>query len=445
MTNKTFIPAFKANVGDWDYYCCVMKYAEVARQFNFAHELGGNEDLNTMIQRGISSRTQEITDYLLTSEHRFLGAIIVAAWGGQPKYNAVEMADPDELLRGIDQAFGLLTFDGGQQYFALDGQHRLKAIKDAIKANPELGQEQICVIIVPHFHTEAGRTRTRRLFTNINRNARPTTGSENIVLDEDDGWAIATRQLVTDHKFFKVKDRVKVITSRSDDGALKLAGASLSKGDKAVTTLVTLYELVKAMSYGFPPSMRDRGARPSNEEYEQCYPMIVERLDGLFAAAGSLVVDIEAGKSAGELRAPKKSEELGHPFLRPVIQKAVARQLAALVGQGKIPLEKLLDRLRALPWQIGEAPWTSVYNPAARKMMTGKEHAELLGNLLYAHLAPPSKEFIRRTRAEFRQLIKMEYPYKAADLEELLVEHKEVTVIVKDEFDAPNSDVVSDD
>jgi DNA sulfur modification protein DndB len=60
MTNKTFIPAFKANVGDWDYYICIMKYAEVARQVGFAYELGGNTDLNTMIQRGLSKRTQDI-------------------------------------------------------------------------------------------------------------------------------------------------------------------------------------------------------------------------------------------------------------------------------------------------------------------------------------------------------------------------------------------------
>lgn len=70
MSNKTFIPAFKAKVGDWQYYICIMKYAEVARQVAFAYELGSNTDLETMIQRGISERTKEITEYLLKSEHR---------------------------------------------------------------------------------------------------------------------------------------------------------------------------------------------------------------------------------------------------------------------------------------------------------------------------------------------------------------------------------------
>ena len=100
------------------------------------------------------------------------------------------MDDPDGMLAGIDREFGVLTLDGTQQYVALDGQHRLRAIKDAVKADPEIGQEDICIIMVAHYNTDEGKLRTRRLFTNINRNAKATTGAENIVLDEDDGAAI---------------------------------------------------------------------------------------------------------------------------------------------------------------------------------------------------------------------------------------------------------------
>src|SRR4051812_48039710 len=156
-----------------------MKYAEVARQVNFAFELGGNADLNTMIQRGISNRTEAITRYLVESHHRFLGALIVATWGGDPEYVPLTMDDPEGMLRGLDREFGVLTLDGTHQFFALDGQHRLKAIKDAIKVNPELGAEDIAVLLVSHYNTADGQERTRRLFTNINRNAKNTTTAEN--------------------------------------------------------------------------------------------------------------------------------------------------------------------------------------------------------------------------------------------------------------------------
>lgn len=32
MGNKTLIPAFKAKVGDWNYYICHMSYGQVARE-----------------------------------------------------------------------------------------------------------------------------------------------------------------------------------------------------------------------------------------------------------------------------------------------------------------------------------------------------------------------------------------------------------------------------
>ncbi|MFD6804059.1 DGQHR domain-containing protein, partial [Streptomyces cyaneofuscatus] len=198
MASKTFVPAFKAQVGNWTYFSCLMSYAQVAREINFAHELGGNQDLGTMIQRGVGTRTAQITEYLLTNENRFLGAIIIAVWGGDPNYLELSMdadAANQAVLDGLDRNFGVLTFDGTQQFFALDGQHRLKAIKDAVKRDPDLGGEDINVIVVPHFNTPDGRRRTRRLFTNINRNAKSTNPQENIALDEDDSFAILTRQL----------------------------------------------------------------------------------------------------------------------------------------------------------------------------------------------------------------------------------------------------------
>jgi DNA sulfur modification protein DndB len=264
MANKTLIPAFSAKVGGREYYICTMKYAEVARQIGFAHELGGNADLGTMIQRTISARTKEITDYLLTSPHRFLGSLIVAARGGSPEYTRFAMDDPDGLLAGIDRGFGVLTFDGTQQYFALDGQHRLKAIQDAIKIDPEIGKEDVCVLLVSHFDTEDGRTKTRRLFTNINRNAKVTTTAENIALDEDYGINILTRRFLTDHEFLKRDGVVTVFTKQGQQGELTLSGNNISKTHpKALTTIAVLNELLRELAFDLPASITAPNTRPT--------------------------------------------------------------------------------------------------------------------------------------------------------------------------------------
>lgn len=430
MTNKTFIPAFKAKVGDWDYYICVMKYAEVARQVGFAYELGGNADLNTLIQRGLSHRTQAIKDYLMKSEHRFLGALLVAAWGGAPQYMSVSMDDPDGVLSGIDKQFGVLTFDGTQQYFALDGQHRLKAIKEALKSNPEIGQEDICVIMVSHYDTEEGKVRTRRLFTNINRNAKATTGAENIVLDEDDGPAIVTRRLITEHPFFSAQGVIKVFIRQGEEGELKLASGNVSQSEKrAFTTIANLYDMVRSLCFGLDPAMQKRDARPSDDVLESAYVTVGQRLDDLLKATGNIRESLLAGMSAKDLRFPKNNEAGGHAFMRPVIQKAVARAAAQIAEQDVLPWNAVMERLSKLPWQIGQAPWTAVFNTSNNKMVTAKENVTLLDDLVYAHVAAPSKQFIINARKEYKQVRGSVYPVSEEDLLINLVNHSKKVVV----------------
>jgi DNA sulfur modification protein DndB len=230
MSNRTLMTVLRCSVGTWRYYICRMKYAEAAREFHSPCEIVSNATLGQIIQRGISKRTKGITEYLLTAKHRFLGGLVVAVWGGEPQYRPLSIDDPDGMLHGLDREFGVLTFDGTQQYFVLDGQHRLRAIKDAVKQSPELGREDICVLIVTHYDSPEGRIHTRRLFSNINRNAVKTGAAEDIVLDEDDGFAVLTRRFLDDHEFLKVDGRVKVIASaRWGEGVLKLAGNNISK------------------------------------------------------------------------------------------------------------------------------------------------------------------------------------------------------------------------
>lgn len=422
MANPTQIPAFRASMGDWTYYACLMTYAQVARQINFAFELGGNKDLSTMIQRGISARTAEITEYLLNNDHHFLGALVVAAWGGKPKFIEVEMAEPNDMLPSLDEGFGVLVFDGTQSYFALDGQHRLKAIKDAVKVNPELGKEQISVLIVPHLDTDDGRERTRRLFTNINRTAKSTTKGENIALDEDDTFAILTRDFVTRHKLLSKPGVVRVFVkgpSESADGEIKLASLSTPKTDpRAWTSMGTLYEVLKSLGFGLDPAVYNQTRRPDDDALSSSYEILAKRIEELMDACGDLRRKLEATPNARDLRAPVGAEHLGHPFMRPVIQRAVADTVRYLIDQRRISWSDALRRLSELKWSLDEPPWSAVY---AGKMITGKDHTELLKALLEVHLAPDTKKSIADARRAFRELTGKSYPVPAEDLERLIV------------------------
>ena len=417
MPSKTFVPAFKAKVGEWNYYLALMSYAQVAREINFAYELGVNKDLGSMIQRGIGVRTEEITKYLLTNERRFLGSLIVAAWGGDPEYIPLRMAESEDqgMLDGVDREFGVLTFDGTHQFFALDGQHRLRAIKDACKQNQALGSEDIGVIIVPHKDTDEGRQITRRLFTNINRNAVKTSAQENIALDEDDGFAILTRRLLDEHPFIGDDGVVQVFSRKGDEGELTLATRQVNVGNSAWTTIGVLYDLLRTLGWDLDGAMHKLTERATDEVLDASYKTLSTRLEELLAASGNLTARYKSAVSGKDLRAPKGTESSGHPFMRPVVQVAVARAVRAVVSQGLLTWDEAIAKLKALDWVIANAPFSAVWQltPGARaqgKMATGKDATDLLLELLVVHLAPDRKVQVDRAVASYKSVKGVKYP-----------------------------------
>ncbi len=434
MPSKTFVPAFKAHVGDWEYYLCLMSYAQVAREINFAYELGGNKDLTTMIQRGVGARTSEITQYLLSNQHRFLGSLVVAAWGGHPEYIPLMMDDtPDQnVLAGVDREFGVLTFDGTHQFFALDGQHRLKAIKDAIKRKPELASEDIGVIVVPHFDTDEGRRQTRRLFTNINRNAVKTSAQENIALDEDDGFAILTRRFLSEHPFLSRDGVVQVFSRQGEDGELRLATRQVPVGKSAWTTIGVLYDLLRELGFDLDGSMHKLSVRATDEVLDESYDILSPRVDELLDACGDLRNRYISAASPRDLRVPKGREGEGHPFMRPIVQLGVARALRHVIEQGLLEWDKALSRVAELDWRLAAAPFVAAWQETADrgakgKMITGKDHQTLLYDLLVVHIAPTTKAQVERALRSYRSLKGQRYPIALDDLVGKIVQPPAIT------------------
>jgi DNA sulfur modification protein DndB len=423
MPTKTFVPAFKAKVGKWEYYLCLMSYAQVAREINFAYELGGNKDLGTLIQRGVGTRTAAITDYLLTNPDRFLGSLVVAAWGGHPEYIALAMEESAEqgMLTGVDREFGVLTFDGTHQFFALDGQHRLRAIKDAIKKKPELGSEDIGVVVVPHFDSEEGRQKTRRLFTNINRNAVTTNRQENIALDEDDGFAILTRRFLDEHPFCSKLGVVQVFSKQGSEGELTLASRQITVSQSAWTTIGVLYDVLRELGFDLDGTMHNLSQRATDEVLDESYEILSGRIDQILDACGELRRLYLAAASPKDIRAPKGHEHDGHPFMRPVVQVNVVKALRHAVEQGTISWDEGFNRLSKLDWRMGAAPFLAAWQEtpgerATGKMASGKDITNLLLELLSAHLAPKSKAQVDRALKSFRSVKGRRYPLSLEEL-----------------------------
>src|ERR1035438_8317017 len=156
----TYFPCVRGTMGDWTYYVTVMGVGDLVRYVQFAEQVSPNNDLDSMLQRELTNRAKEIADYLRTNEQRFFGSLIVAALDGQPRFRPISFTE--SLLAGEGRV-GLLQFDGTEQYYALDGQHRLAAFQIELRREPErYKDDQVSTIVICHAKDKEGLTQIGR-------------------------------------------------------------------------------------------------------------------------------------------------------------------------------------------------------------------------------------------------------------------------------------------
>lgn len=236
---KIILPSLRGKMGDWFYYVTLMPFKEIAQRVSMADEIHKNEGLNRLIQREVGNRIKGIVEYLRKQEQRFFNALILGLYGGKPAWQEIVIKE-DESNKFLEEkdiiyfnkTFGLLTLSGDEKIFAIDGQHRTRAIKDVLIGISELEKEEITVIFIAHKTDREGEIRTRRLFSTLNRYAKPVSLSEIIALDEDDNCAIITRNLVDYFDLFTGK--ILFNKNRSIN----------PKNTTAFTNIMILYDIV---------------------------------------------------------------------------------------------------------------------------------------------------------------------------------------------------------
>lgn len=223
------IPAIRAHIGDWVYYIATMRFKDVSEYVKRVdNELHKSDLLKQMLQRSITNNYKSIAHYIETQEERFFNALVLAVYDGVPTWHEVrlEYDDGSEFYN-----LGVLELSGDEKIFPVDGQHRVEGIKKVVSESDKYDDEQIPVIFIGHKTDDAGMQRSRRLFSTLNRYAKPVSMRDIIALDEDDIVAIASRELVDTHPLFS-KDRL--LDSRTK--------AIPETNDKAFTTIITFYE-----------------------------------------------------------------------------------------------------------------------------------------------------------------------------------------------------------
>lgn len=237
---RDYYPALRGSFGDWVYYCCLMSVKDVTRRLSFADEIHKSKKLSQWIQRQLQEgRAKDISNYLRRERQRFFNSLVVAIYGGDPAWhgfsnfkpiaNDINLADVSD---DAENSVGFLSFTGKEHIFAVDGQHRLAGMIEAIKTDPKIGEDQVSLILVAHRKSKDGLERSRRLFTTLNKTARAVGKGDTIALDENDVMAIVTRYLVENDAWFS-EDKIKF--SQADN---------LPVGAPELTTIGNLYDLL---------------------------------------------------------------------------------------------------------------------------------------------------------------------------------------------------------
>ena len=178
---------------------------------------------------------------------------------------------------------GFLTLQGNERLIALDGQHRILAIKLAIKGkvaipanllkqkkmtqqmtaltpHPELAGEEISVIFVEH----RDNLKIRKIFNKINKYARQTGRGVNIVTSDDDIFAIISRRLFGEGEILEAVEDTELVNWKSN---------TLSERSKQLTTISALYTSAETIlrDFGYSAKML-----PSQDEIEGAFEIVRE-------------------------------------------------------------------------------------------------------------------------------------------------------------------------
>lgn len=175
------------------------------------------------------TRIPAIKNYILNNPKDYTFSSLTASVDGKMKFT------PAASL-GDDGKLGRLYINMDSRFLINDGQHRRKAIEEALKEKPELGHEMISVV----FFRDDGLKRSQQMFSDLNKNAVKPTKSLNILYDHRDPFYRFIVNLVNMVDVFENRTEMEktTISNRSSkaftlngiaDASLKLLGMGKSK------------------------------------------------------------------------------------------------------------------------------------------------------------------------------------------------------------------------
>jgi DNA sulfur modification protein DndB len=411
------IPAIRGRIGTWTYYISSLTFEQINQNVKkIDDELHKSEKLSDLIQRSISNNYKEIAKYILTQEERFFNSLVLAIYDGDPQWIEVEHRFDDAEFFNM----GFLTFNGQEKIFPVDGQHRVEGIKKALEENEEIGLDSVPVIFIGHELSEEGMRRSRRLFTTLNRYAKPVTLDDIIALDEDDTAAIITRKHLEDFPLFE-SDKIIIAKQKAIPATDYKVFTSIITLYQCNVELIKYYHLLKKEELNLNRKYKDFAKfRPEEttlaffqEKCDEFWNLLIEKIDII-----RTYIEDENENPAREYR---NSENGGNILFRPVGLIPFVKAVIKIHKKTNISIEEILTYFNTVDMKMNSQPWQKVvWNPFKSSMVMGNQ--DLTRDLLVYlfdienNTTTLSEVVVSSTKTKYAKVIEFE-----GDIENLII------------------------
>ena len=390
---STVLLAKKGKMGDTVYYQTTMKANTVITTIGLASEMEQWNDMtiDERMQREINGTrvAGELVPYIINDPDWFFGSLIVVVYRGweEISFQDIQGALRTEILAYGDamKGTGFLTLPDNKRLIALDGQHRLAALAMAIKGkngipgsveklpetlkasltpHPDIGDADISVILIENKNTNV----IRKIFNKVNRYAKQTSRSDNIITSEDDIIAITTRKL------FNSPDGPLVAVDGKE--LVNWKSNTISQRSKQLTTVSALYTITKAILSFYDIDEKtiasDALLAKSYEIMKRYWELSLENID-IFKIYIKYVYE---DRPVDKIR----KESL---LMKPVTHMALANAMLIILKHG-IDCCAVISKINDIDWSFDNPLWFNILvtNTKSKKMITKTNSLKQAGKII---------------------------------------------------------------
>ncbi|RLK59599.1 DNA sulfur modification protein DndB [Actinokineospora cianjurensis] len=168
------------------------------------------------------ARIPEIARYILDNPREYVFSALTASVDANILFDSFDSS-------GATAHIGQLTIPMSARFVINDGQHRRAAIEQALRENPELGDESIPIVLF----VDLGLERCQQMFTDLNRYAIRPSRSLTILYDQRESGARIVKNLVRQSSLWT--------------DLIEMERSNLSARSRKLFTLSALYGATKAL------------------------------------------------------------------------------------------------------------------------------------------------------------------------------------------------------